>query len=62
VNQQILGGTSNTMIGTVIQNEYTSAGDYAGGASLSLVLLAVSLVGIYLYARVLGSRTIEQYL
>ena len=62
VNQQILGGTANTMIGTVIQNEYTSAGDYAGGASLSLVLLAISLVGIYLYARVLGSRTIEQYL
>ncbi len=62
VNQEILGGTANTMIGTVIQNEYTSAGDYAGGASLSLVLLAVSLVGIFLYARVLGSRTIEQYL
>ena len=62
VNQQILGGTANTMIGTVIQNEYTSAGDYASGASLSLVLLAISLVGIFLYARVLGSRTIEQYL
>ena len=62
VNQQILGGTANTMIGTVIQNEYTVAGDYAGGASLSLVLLAVSLVGIYLYARILGSRTIEEYL
>jgi spermidine/putrescine transport system permease protein len=62
VNQQILGGTANTMIGTVIQNEYTAAGDYPGGASLSLVLLSISLIGIFLYARLLGSRTIEQYL
>ena len=62
VNQEILGGTSNTMIGTVIQNTFLVESDYAGGASLSLVLLAVSLVGIWLYARLLGSRTIEQYL
>ena len=62
VNQQILGGTSNTMIGTVIQNEFLVNLDYAGGASLSAVLLAISLVGIFLYARLLGSRTIEQYI
>ena len=62
VNQEILGGTANTMIGTVIQNEFLVNLDYAGGASLSAVLLAISLVGIYLYARLLGSRTIEQYL
>ncbi len=62
VNQEILGGTSNTMIGTVIQNSFLVNSDYAGGASLSVVLLAVSLVGIWLYARLLGSRTIEEYL
>ena len=62
VNQELLGGTSNTMIGTVIQNEFLVNLDYPGGASLSAVLLAISLLGIFLYARLLGSRTIEQYL
>jgi spermidine/putrescine transport system permease protein len=62
VNQQILGGTSNTMIGTVIQNSFLTTLDYPSGSALSAVLLAVALVGIFLYARLLGSRTIEEYL
>jgi spermidine/putrescine transport system permease protein len=62
INQEILGGTANTMIGTVIQNLFLVDSDYAGGASLSVVLLAIALVGIWLYARLLGSRTIEEYL
>lgn len=62
VNQEILGGTSNTMIGTVIQNSFLVNFDYAGGASLSVVLLAVSLIGIWLYARLLGSNAINEYL
>ena len=62
VNQQILGGTNNTMIGTVIQNAFLTNLDYAGGSALSAVLLAIALVGIFAYARVLGSRTIEEYL
>ena len=62
INQEILGGTSNTMIGTVIQNSFLVNADYPAGSSLSVVLLAISLVGIFLYARVLGSRTIEEYL
>lgn len=62
VNQQVLGGTNNTMIGTVIQNAFLVNLDYAGGSALSAVLLAVALVGIFAYARLLGSRTIEEYL
>jgi spermidine/putrescine transport system permease protein len=62
VNQEILGGTANTMIGTVIQDSYLVNFNYPAGASLSVVLLAVALVGIWLYARILGSRTIEDYL
>ena len=62
VNQQILGGTSNTMIGTVIQNSFLVNLDYAGGSALSAVLMAVALIGIFAYARLLGSRTIEEYL
>jgi spermidine/putrescine transport system permease protein len=62
VNQQILGGTNNTMIGTVIQNSFLTNLDYAGGSALSAILLAIALIGIFAYARVLGSRTIEEYL
>ena len=62
VNQQILGGTNNTMIGTVIQNAFLTNLDYAGGSALSAILLAIALIGIFAYARVLGSRTIEEYL
>jgi spermidine/putrescine transport system permease protein len=61
INQQILGGTSQTMIGTVIQNQFLTYLDYASGSALSVVLLAIALVGIFLYARVLGARTIEEY-
>ena len=62
VNQQILGGTSDTMIGTVIQNAFLTNLDYAGGSALSAILLAVALLGIFAYARLLGSQAIEEYL
>ena len=62
VNQQILGGTNDTMIGTVIQNSFLTTLDYPGGSALSTVLLVVALLGIFAYARILGSRTIEEYL
>jgi len=62
INQQVLGGTGNTMIGTVIQNAFLQNLDYAGGSALSAMLLAIALIGIFAYARLLGSRTIEEYL
>ncbi len=61
VNQQVLGGSNNTMIGTVIQNLFLQNSDYSGGAALSAVLLGVALIGIFLYARLLGTRTLEEY-
>jgi spermidine/putrescine transport system permease protein len=62
VNQTVLGGTNNTMIGTVIQNSFLQTSDYAGGSALSAMLLAICLIGIFAYARILGTRTIEEYL
>jgi spermidine/putrescine transport system permease protein len=62
INQQILGGTNDTMIGTVIQNSFLTSGDYASASALSAALLAIALIGIFAYARLLGSRTIEEYL
>ena len=62
VNQTVLGGTSHTMIGTVIQSSFLVNLDYAGGSALSAMLLAISLLGIFAYARLLGSRSIEEYI
>jgi spermidine/putrescine transport system permease protein len=61
VNQQILGGTGQTMIGTVIQNLFLVDLNYPAASALSAVLMGVALVGILGYARLLGSRTIEEY-
>jgi spermidine/putrescine transport system permease protein len=61
LNQQLLGGTGQTMIGTVIQNQFLVYLDYPGGSALSVVLLGIALIGIFLYARLLGTRTIEEY-
>ena len=62
LNQQILGGTQNTMIGTIIQNDFLINQDYPAASALSAILLAFVLIGIFLYSRILGSRTIEEYI
>ena len=61
VNQQLLGGTNQTMIGTIIQREFLENFHYPVSAALSFILMAVLLVGIFLYAKVLGTRSIEEY-
>jgi len=55
VNAQILGGARTTMIGTVIQTEYFTNLNYPMAASLSFILMGVLLIGIFLYARLLGT-------
>jgi len=62
VNQQVLGGIGNTMIGTVIQNTFLINLDYAGGSALSAILMVISLVGILVYGRLIGSATIGEFL
>jgi spermidine/putrescine transport system permease protein len=56
VNASILGGTNTTMIGNVIQTEYFTNLDYPTAASLSFILMAALLIGVFLYARVLGTE------
>lgn len=55
VNAQILGGAKTTMIGTVIETQYFTNLNYPMAASLSFILMAVLLIGIFLYARLLGT-------
>jgi len=61
VNASILGGTGNTMIGNVIQNSFFQNSDYPAAAALSTFLMVGMLIGIFAYAKALGSRTIEEY-
>ncbi|MGW0477654.1 ABC transporter permease [Nonomuraea sp. NPDC003214] len=58
VNAQVLGGTGNTMIGNIIQTEYLVNNDYPTASALSFTLMAVLLVGIFAYARVLGTENV----
>jgi spermidine/putrescine transport system permease protein len=61
VNASILGGTNNAMIGNVIQSAFLEQIDYPAASALSAILMAAMLVGIFAYSRILGSRTIEEY-
>ena len=58
VNAAILGGTANTMIGNIIQTEYLTNLDYPTASALSFTLMGVLLVGIFFYARVLGTENV----
>jgi spermidine/putrescine transport system permease protein len=58
VNASVLGGTSNTMIGNVIQNQYLVNQDYPTASALSFTLMAVLLAGIFIYAKALGTEDV----
>jgi len=56
VNATILGGTDTTMIGNVIQFEYLNANDYPLASALSFVVMAALLIGVFAYAKALGTE------
>lgn len=58
VNAAILGGTGNTMIGNIIQDEFLTVQDYPTGAALSFMLMALLLIGMFSYARALGTEEV----
>ncbi|GAA2317979.1 ABC transporter permease subunit [Nonomuraea roseoviolacea subsp. roseoviolacea] len=58
VNAQVLGGTGNTMIGNIIQTEYLTNLNYPTASALSFTLMAVLLIGIFIYARALGTENV----
>jgi spermidine/putrescine transport system permease protein len=55
VNATILGGTNTTMIGNVIQTQYFTNSDYPTAAALSFMLMGALLIGIFIYAKALGT-------
>ena len=61
INAEILGGTNTTMIGNVIQRAYLNDQNYPQASALSFVLMLGLVIGILIYAKVLGTRQIEEY-
>jgi spermidine/putrescine transport system permease protein len=58
VNAAVLGGPNNTMIGNIIQDEYLNLQNYPIGAALSFTLMAILLIGIFIYAKALGTEQV----
>jgi len=56
INSELLGSTNTTMIGQVIQFEFQNSFDFPTGSALSFVLMSAILLGVFLYARVLGTE------
>jgi spermidine/putrescine transport system permease protein len=60
INAALLGTPRQFMIGNVIQSKFLVILDYPTAAALSFVLMAFILVGIFLYARLLGTRNLTE--
>jgi spermidine/putrescine transport system permease protein len=56
INAQLLGTPRQYMIGNVIQSRFLEITDYPTAAALSFILMALILVAIFIYARVLGTE------
>jgi spermidine/putrescine transport system permease protein len=56
INAQLLGTPKQYMIGNVIQSKFLALTDYPSAAALSLILMAVILVMVAVYVRVLGTE------
>jgi spermidine/putrescine transport system permease protein len=60
INAALLGTPEQYMIGNVIQSKFLVIQDYPTAAALSFILMAFILVGIALYARLLGARNLTE--
>ncbi|GIE78321.1 ABC transporter permease [Actinoplanes philippinensis] len=58
VNSELLGSSETTMIGQVIQAKFLSNSDYPSASALSFTLMAVLLIGVFAYARALGTEDV----
>jgi spermidine/putrescine transport system permease protein len=59
INAELLGSVNTTMIGNVIEREFLVSNDYPTGSALSFILMAGILVGVFVYARALGTEELS---
>ncbi len=60
INAALLGSPRQYMIGNVIQSKFLNILDYPTAAALSFTLMVFILIGIFLYARALGTRNLTE--
>ncbi len=60
INAALLGTPRQFMIGNVIQSKFLVILDYPTAAALSFLLMAFILLGIFIYARALGTRNLTE--
>ena len=60
INAALLGTPRQFMVGNVIQSKFLTVLDYPGAAALSFILMTFILLGIAIYARALGTRTLTE--
>jgi spermidine/putrescine transport system permease protein len=60
INAALLGTQRQYMIGNVIQSKFLNILDYPTAAALSFTLMLFILIGIFLYARLLGAQNLTE--
>lgn len=60
INAALLGTPKQYMIGNVVQSKFLTVLDYPTAAALSFILMTVILIGIAIFARLLGTRTLTE--
>ena len=60
INAALLGTPRQYMIGNVIQSKFITILDYPTAAALSFILMTFILIGIFLYARLLGTNNLTE--
>jgi ABC-type spermidine/putrescine transport system permease subunit I len=58
VNASLLGNTSTNMIGNVIQSRFLTNADYPTASALSFMLMAMILIAVTIYGRMLGTENL----
>jgi spermidine/putrescine transport system permease protein len=56
IDAELLGNPETTMIGNIIERLFNDTFDYPEGAALSFMLIFGILVGVFMYARALGTE------
>jgi len=58
INAELLGTPRQTMIGNVIQSRYLELTDYPTAAAMSFILMALVLVVVLVWARLVGTESL----
>lgn len=60
INAALLGTPRQYMVGNVIQSKFITILDYPTAAALSFILMTFILIGVFLYARLLGTQNLTE--